>query len=152
MRLPLRLAYQLRRFWWFLARPLTVGVRLILESEGQVLLVKHSYRHSWYLPGGGVRRGESLKDAARREAAEEVGANVGRLRLLGVYSNFAEYKSDHIVVFSSADFRLGVSQSPEIASRRYFPLDDLPADVSPGTHRRLAEYVRGESPPTSGAW
>jgi hypothetical protein len=77
---------------------------------------------------------------------------VGCLRLLGAYSNFTEKKSDDIVLFSSDDFELGGSQGYEIERQGFFPLDDLPADVSPGTRRRREEYLRGEGLSASGAW
>lgn len=53
-----------------------------------------------YLPGGGVKEGKMAEHAARREAATELGAQLRNLRLVGVYSNFREHKSDHIVVLA----------------------------------------------------
>ena len=72
--------------------------------DGRILLVKHTDTDGWYLPGGGVQSGETLGDAIRREAAEETGAVLHELWLFGVYSNFSEAKSDHVVVFCSEDF------------------------------------------------
>jgi len=46
------------------------------RADGQVLLVRHSYRQSWGLPGGLLKRGEDPATAALREAAEEVGLAV----------------------------------------------------------------------------
>lgn len=43
------------------------------------------YAGSWLLPGGKVEFGESLEEAARREALEETGCNIDSLRLTGVY-------------------------------------------------------------------
>ena len=57
----------------FFYRPVTVGVRVMLIRDGQVLLIRHSYLRGWYLPGGGLKRGESMEAAARREAREESG-------------------------------------------------------------------------------
>ena len=40
--------------------------------DTDLMLVRHSYRAGWHLPGGGVRRGEAPDEAARRELAEEI--------------------------------------------------------------------------------
>jgi ADP-ribose pyrophosphatase YjhB (NUDIX family) len=70
LRVLARLFYTVARLRWRVTRPITVGVRLILEKEHAMLLVKHTYQSQWYLPGGGVGRDETLEAAARREAAE----------------------------------------------------------------------------------
>ena len=71
-----RLLHRINRLRWRITKPITVGVRLLLVRERTVLLVKHTYHRRWYLPGGGVCKGETLEDAARREAAEELGATL----------------------------------------------------------------------------
>ncbi len=147
-----RLLHAAARLRWRVMRPITVGVRLILEKEHAVLLVKHTYQEQWYLPGGGVRRGETLEQAARREAAEEIGATLGKLRLFGVYTNFYEHKSDHVVVFACDDFALTGRTDAEIESFDFFGLDNLPDGVSPGTRRRLQEYMNGGGVPVVSVW
>ena len=146
-----RLLYLLNRLCWRLSRPVTIGVRLILVQDGAVLLVRHTYQRHWYLPGGGVKRGETLEEAARREAAEELGARLGHLRLFGVYSNFYEHKSDHVIVFSCDDLHLAGETGPEIERFGFFALGDLPPQLSPGSRRRIQEYLAG-SPPIAGRW
>jgi ADP-ribose pyrophosphatase YjhB (NUDIX family) len=123
------------------ARPITVGVRAVLVREGQVLLVRHTYQDHWYLPGGGVKRGETLTEALMRELREEVGARVGNVALLGMYSNFYEHKSDHVAVFVCTAFELGDAQNAEIETSAFFALDALPPGASPGTRRRIADYL-----------
>ena len=141
-----RLIYRVRRLWWRIARPITVGVRVLLVRDGGVLLVKHTYQDSWYMPGGGVKRGETLEQAIRREAAEEVGARLDGLQLLGAYSSSCEGKSDHVVVFSCTSFSLGGETDAEIERFRFFALDGLPAETSRGTRLRIGEYLRGDVP------
>ena len=147
-----RLLYIINRLRWQITKPITVGVRLILAKDQTVFLVKHTYQRHWYLPGGGVRKGETIEEAARREAAEEFGAKLGRLRLCGIYTNFYEHKNDHVVVFSCDDFTLTGETDSEIESFGFFGFDDLPRDISPGSLRRIGEYVSQNSYPMVGMW
>ena len=93
-----------------------------------------------------------MEEAAIREAAEEVGANLGHLSLFGVYTNFYEHKSDHVVVFSCDDFTLTGETDHEIESFGFFDFDSLPRDVSPGSKRRIQEYASGNGLPVVSVW
>jgi 8-oxo-dGTP pyrophosphatase MutT (NUDIX family) len=146
------LIQKVNRLWLRLLKPITLGVRLILVKDNTVLLVKHTYHDDWYLPGGGLKRHETIEEAARREAAEEIGAELEDLRLVGVYSNFQEFKSDHIVVFACDRFDVAGSSNREIKQFAFFPLDNLPSGVSPGTRRRLHEYRFADEIPVVGLW
>ncbi|MBN1933902.1 MAG: NUDIX domain-containing protein [Anaerolineae bacterium] len=146
MRTIRKLIYRLARLWWAIRKPITVGVRVLLIRDGKVLLVRHSYQDAWYLPGGGVKGGESLETTIRREAAEEVGAMLGELTLFGAYSNFYEGKSDHIALFLCRRFELSGKTDGEIERFGFFPPDALPAGTSPGTQRRIQDYVQNDIP------
>jgi len=139
-----RFLHSVQRLHWRIAKPTTVGVRLLAVTEGEVLLVRHSYLDGWYLPGGGVKAGETLSNAVKREAAEEAGVGLQDLRLFGVYSSFLEGKSDHVVVFLCEEFSWRRVNSREIESANCFGLSELPEGTSPGTRRRVAEYTAGE--------
>ena len=147
-----RLRYKLASAWWWLTRPITVGVRLLPVQNGRVLLVKHTYQESWYLPGGMVERGETLEEAVRREAAEELGATLGALRLFGVYTNFFQHKSDHVAVFVCEDFTLTGETDVEIERYGFFQLDALPPGTSPGSLRRIQAYLDGIEAGRFGRW
>lgn len=148
----MRLLYLGFRIYCFIFRPKTIGVRVMLIQNGQVLLVRQTYMPGWFMPGGGVKRGETLEQAIRREAREEIGAQMGQLTLLGAYTHFGEQKSDHNVLFSCTDFTYNGKQDTEIAEVRFFSLDDLPDGLLPGHRRRLEEYKMGLDMPQFGEW
>jgi 8-oxo-dGTP pyrophosphatase MutT (NUDIX family) len=181
----LTVLYQINRLRQLITRPVTLGVRLLLvagdsspdmsfvrtfgtKGSSEILLVQHTYQPHWFLPGGRVERYETPEAAARREAAEEVGATLGDLRLFGLYANFYEYKSDHIVVFACEDFTLAGPEGEmsfqrkgrptsriarfEIAQRAFFDVNHLPEDISPGCGRRVREYLQEPAWPIVGNW
>jgi 8-oxo-dGTP diphosphatase len=65
-----------------------VGVGAIIVQEGRLLLVRRGQAPllgEWSLPGGVLECGETLREAAVREAREETGLTVEPGELLGVY-------------------------------------------------------------------
>ncbi len=137
-----KLANALRRLYWWIRRPITIGARAIVTDGQSVLLVKHSYLKDWYLPGGGVGRGETLQDVVRRELNEEVGFVFdGSLNLLATHSNFGEYKNDHIVLFEAKTAAFEPRSKGEVKEAMFFAFDQLPTDISPATKRRIDEYL-----------
>ena len=152
MRLLAKLLYTINKIRWRITKPLTLGVRLLLIKDLTVLLVKHTYTNYWFLVGGAVEKNETLEQAVRREAQEEIGAQLKDLTLFGVYSNFIESKSDHIILFSCNDFTVTGTTNHEIAKFRFFDLDKLPEDISPATRRRIQEYLSHEAKPSVTMW
>ena len=148
----LQLAYWLRRIYQFVWRPINIGVRIMLIQEGKVLLVRHVYQRGWFMPGGGMKRRETLEQAARRECEEEVGVRMDNVELFGVYFNYTDWKSDHIVLFLSEAFTVNDTKDSEIAEKKFFPLDALPEALGRGHRRRLQEYGSSERRVRHGTW
>jgi len=67
-----RAAYWAARAWWFIRRPHTSGAVVALWNDGRILLVQASYRRCYALPGGFMKPGETAREAASRELAEEL--------------------------------------------------------------------------------
>jgi ADP-ribose pyrophosphatase YjhB (NUDIX family) len=146
-----RLLAALRSLYYRIFRPMLVGVRLILLDGVRILLVKHTYESVWNLPGGTVKKGETLEVAVRREAAEELGAELGELHLFGVYTSFYEGKSDHIAVFLCKDGVVYGRKNYEIEAYGFFALDELP-EITPGARRRIDELQESRQNPAFGIW
>ena len=135
--------------YWRLARGMTLGVRgIVLDDEGRVFLVKHSYVAGWHLPGGGVEVGESFCDALARELMEE-----GRIELIGgpslhgVFFNSHVSRRDHVAVYVIRQFRQAEVPEPnrEIIACGFFAIGALPADTTAGTRLRIAEALQGRA-------
>jgi len=130
-------------------RGMTLGVRgVVIDSEGRVLLVEHTYTHGWYLPGGGIERGETAETALARELVEEAGVRLtGAARLVSFHSNHANHRGDHILVYRCEQWEACEATSRgEIAQRGWFAPDALPDGIKPGHRRRIEEAFGARAP------
>jgi ADP-ribose pyrophosphatase YjhB (NUDIX family) len=155
LRLPpplFKAAHYLYRAKWWLLRPITTGVRVMVLNGDQVLLIRHTYQGGWFMPGGGLKRNETLEEAARRELREETGLTVGRMDVAGVFTNVFEGKTDHVVLFRTETDAQPVPDSPEVAECRWFPISALPEGLGRGSRQRIIELARPGAPVVAGRW
>jgi ADP-ribose pyrophosphatase YjhB (NUDIX family) len=131
-----------------------LGVRgVVLDSRRSVLLVRHTYVRGWYLPGGGVEKGETAEASLARELLEEAGVEIAeRPHLHGFFFNPKASPRDYVACYVIRQFRHVARPAPniEIAEAQFFPADQLPADATPATRARIEEVVRGE--PVAELW
>ena len=69
----------------------TVDIIIEIESKGIVLIRRKNPPYGWALPGGFVDYGESLEEAAIREAKEETDLNV---KLMGQFHTYSDPARD----------------------------------------------------------
>lgn len=137
----MRFYHLLRNAIYSLFTKRTIGVRMLLIHDGKVLLVKHTYQPGWYTIGGGVDKGETPRQAMERELKEEAGATItSPLELFSVYYSQNEKRDDYVIFYIGNGCTQEGVTSPEIAEKQWFPLDELPEDISPATQRRINEY------------
>lgn len=102
---------------------------IVRRADGSVLLVRHSYRAGWGLPGGLTRRGEEPAHAALRESREEVGLE---LEIDGEPTTIVDAPSRRVDVIFEARVvaasppQVPVAQYPEIIEVGWFDLGRLP--------------------------
>ena len=133
--------------YWRMQRGLTLGAQgVVVDGDGRVLLVRHSYKPGWCFPGGGVEKGETVMTALGRELDEEAGVALdGMPEIVGIYSNDRAFKGDHIVLFLVRSWRRLRVPEPnrEIVAHDLFPVAPPPDGCDPATARRLAEVFGG---------
>lgn len=118
-------------------------VDIIIETGGGVVLIKRKNPpHGWALPGGFVDYGESLEQAAVREALEETGLAVQLCRQLHTYSDPSRDSRLHTI---STVFIATAQGAPtagdDAAEAAIFTEENLPELVF--DHRQiLADYFR----------
>jgi 8-oxo-dGTP pyrophosphatase MutT (NUDIX family) len=140
--------------YWRFSRGLTLGVRgLVIDEQGRVFLVKHTYIGGWHLPGGGVEPGETVFDALARELKEEGNIDlVDTPKHFGIYFQPVLSQRDHVLLYVVERFRQLAPPVPdhEIKAHGFFHRDALPPDTSAATRARIAEVMMGA--PVSPRW
>lgn len=117
-------------------------VDIIIEcNDGIVLIKRINPPAGWALPGGFVDYGESLEEAAVREAREETGLNVELLRQFHSYSDPSRDTRFHSITTVFVARANGIpSAGDDAGEARIFFKDDLPENIAFDHRNILMDY------------
>ncbi len=106
--------------------PKPVAAAIPVDADGGIVLLRRGFepgKDLWTFPGGFVDLGESVEEAALREAQEELHIDIALQGLVGVYSK----PDDRVILIVYAATTRDVPRTSEEAVEvRAFPPDELP--------------------------
>lgn len=108
--------------------PKPVAAAIPLTQNDEIILLRRAFdpgKDLWTFPGGFVDLGESVEDAARREANEELGIAIELGSLVGVYSR---PDSRVVLIVFAARTTDEPTTTEEATEVRCFTMAELPWD------------------------
>ena len=122
----------------------TVDIIIEVEGGGIVLIRRKNPPYGWALPGGFVDYGESVEEAAVREAREETSLEVELKRQFHVYSSPDRDPRGHTLsVVFIATARGTPRGGDDAAEARVFTRDQLPSQIAFDHAQILRDYFEG---------
>ncbi len=73
------------------------GKALVYDNERKIALVGNKFNSYFQLPGGGIKKGESVKRGIVREVLEETGCVVGLTKKIGVIEDYRNRDGKHCI-------------------------------------------------------
>lgn len=128
----------------------TVDIIIEVEDRGIVLIQRRNPPIGWALPGGFVDYGESLEEAAAREAREETSLNLDGLRQMHTYSRPDRDPRQHTITTVFIARGRGVPRAADDAAGiGCFTRDNLPGPLMFDHQDILEDYFRLKHAPRS---
>jgi len=130
-----------------------VSIDIIVLDKGKALLGKRLNRPAcgyWFVPGGRVRKNETLDEAFKRLSSDELGMCCSRQQasFLGVFDHFY---SDSVFGVTPSTHYIALAYTLELADNSFFLSPDQHSDVlwwkldkavsSPSVHQYTKDYL-----------
>ncbi len=130
--------YQIKRY-----KNPTPTVDIIIEIEKRIVLIKRqNIPYGWAIPGGFVDYGESLIEAALREAKEETGLDVELYMQLGTYSDPSRDERSHTITTVYIGRATGEPLGGDDAKEaRLFDPTELPTPICFDHQQIINDYI-----------
>lgn len=125
---------------------------LIRNAQGDVLIVKPTYRTDWLVPGGSVEDHESPRQACMREVQEEIGLTLAITRLLCVeYQPEDGHRTENLQfmfdggILDATQIAQIVLPAGELADYRFVALAEALQLLNPKLGRRVQAILQSGS-------
>jgi len=121
------------------------SAQIVIKTPKGIILVKPTYASQYYFPGGGIKMSEKPKQAAIREAKEELGINLIpiNLKLFGKFTNYRYGWQDNIWLFTT-NCRFPINPNHKNFEIHHYIFVNSQNfrkyNLSPATRRHLTEY------------
>jgi len=123
---------------------------IVVNSQGEILMIRRTDNGNWAAPGGGMDLGESITDAAVRETQEETGITCQITGLVGIYTNprhvilytsNGEVRQEFSIVFTARPTGGELRPSSESSEPQWVPPDAVPdLPMHPSMRQRIQHY------------
>jgi ADP-ribose pyrophosphatase YjhB (NUDIX family) len=120
-----------------------VDIIIEIESKGIILIKRRNFPYGWAIPGGFVDYGESLEEAAVREAKEETNLKVKLVRQFHTYSAPRRDPRHHSISTAYVAKGKGKPQAKDDAIEiGIFNESDLPGEIAFDHRSILSDYFK----------
>lgn len=130
--------------------PTHLGSNAIITCNGKLLLERRRDSDSWGLPGGGVKKTETGRDAIAREVYEELGLRIPKdlftkFQVYGEPGRIAAYRDGSVWQMVIVVYGLELSEEPELRisneskDLRFFSKEEIGKIEIPVTHSDIIE-------------
>jgi len=113
----------------------------ITNEREEILLCHRRDLDLWNPPGGGVELGESPWEAVVREVREETAVEADVVRLASV--SWKPRRKEFVFQFVCRIVAGELCTTDESDAFRYFPVEELPEQLSPAVRHRILTWSRG---------
>ncbi len=121
----------------------TVDIIIEIESKGIVLIKRKNPPYGWAIPGGFVDYGESLEEAALREAKEETNLDVELKKQFHTYSDPKRDPRHHTISTVYISKGKGIPEPKDDANEiGIFTESNLPNEIAFDHRSILRDYFK----------
>lgn len=123
----------------------TIGVGIAIIEDGKILLTKRRDFPVWCIPGGHLSPGESVLDAAIREAKEETGFVVELTGIVGLYSLPYKWQegSCEIILRGRPSGGNLITATNKTVYAAYLSIDELPSNLVGWQFHQIVDALSG---------